>query len=293
MNILLPFLSRRLCCRFLFLCGLIAASHAAPAADDAHATSALVIAQGTIVGASTNSQPTRATLRNLADELMRRYRSTTINITGVDDVVIDNVTIRWPTVENSDQVPDAVNAILSTLAEAAEHRTFSVSRPGWNTFLLSRPRGPARTERNIEVFNLRHYLKGGGNQAALETALRESELRLSALMEELRRVAREVSGGLVSSRVQEEAKHRVELEENRHQLLKQQLQRMTPTKEQTSKRIDQLSAAVKSTLAKLDPREKAPEFEYHDGTHLLIVIGSETALDVARKVVTALEKSSD
>jgi hypothetical protein len=45
------------------------------------------------------------------------------------------------------------------------------------------------------------------------------------------------------------------------------------------------------TLARLRPGEKLPEFQFHPGSNLLIVIGSPASVDVTRKVIAALERN--
>src|SRR5581483_11449025 len=96
------------------------------------------------------------TLANIAAELMRRYPEVTINIAGVEGVIIDNVTLRCPRV-GRDHVDGAVNAILNTLA-AGDRGKFEVNRYGENQFVLFPPPRPESARRNIEVFNLQFYL---------------------------------------------------------------------------------------------------------------------------------------
>jgi hypothetical protein len=54
--------------------------------------------------------------------------------------------------------------------------------------------------------------------------------------------------------------------------------------------IEQIEQAVTATLQLLNTPELQPQMQFHPGTNLLIVVGSEEAIDVARKVVAALEK---
>ena len=199
-----------------------------------------------------------------------------------------------PSSGGRDQQDAAVNAVLTALVEATDNRAFSVSHLGENQFLLARPRSElARATRNVEVFNLKLYLEGPGERAMLEADLHERELQLELIESQRDRIKAAVSTGSMSTEELKVVESQRAQAKERMQLAAKQLLRARPNKEETARRLDQLFQVVQSTLAKLDPDEKMPEFEYHAGTHLLIVIGSDPAIAVTRKVVAALEKSSD
>ncbi|HVS52073.1 MAG TPA: hypothetical protein VHD62_06925 [Opitutaceae bacterium] len=267
------------------------AEEKSPAASEPSGPTQLVIAHGVIQGRTTDGRPTRATLRNLADELMRLYPTAVINIAGVDDVVVGDVILHVPHV-GFDRVDGTVHAILDTLVEATDEPKFAVKRFGERTYVLSRTRvTSAAPARNIEVFNLKLYLEGPGETAELELQRREAETHLDDLGKNLKKTTARFAAGLQPTDESDQIQSEIELQKNRIDLLKQKLERKHLSKEMVSARIDALVQVARSTLEKLNPGEKPPEFEYHAGTYLLIVIGSDTAIDVTRKVVNALQQS--
>lgn len=266
-----------------------------PAAEPTPPERRLVIAKGTFTGGAPNARPTPATLGNLADELMRRYPTITVNIVGVESVAFTDLTLRWPVQTADQQEEAAVAAILRALQEAAGERAFTLDRPSLNQFLLSNPRarGNSPASRRIDVFNLKTYMRGTGDKAAWEMELRQGELQLRALNANYERAKAQASTGQRPSSEADAFKNELQIMQERLTLVDKKVRRANPTAQEISTRLNQLIEVVRSTLAKFNPAEKAPEFEYHDGSHLLIVIGSDEAIDVTRKVVTALEKSSD
>ena len=52
--------------------------------------------------------------------------------------------------------------------------------------------------------------------------------------------------------------------------------------------LDELQLLIKNTLLQLDGSSDQPDFKYHPGTKLLIVIGNPEAIEVTRKIVNAL-----
>jgi hypothetical protein len=72
--------------------------------------------------------------------------------------------------------------------------------------------------------------------------------------------------------------------------LKEQLEQ-DPSDEEINKLLAQISEMVTEALNKLQPDAKPPEFQFHKGTDLLVVIGSASAVDITRKVVAALEQA--
>jgi hypothetical protein len=276
----------------LFVASFSFALRSARSGEAASAGASMTISRGLIAGVSANGQPVRATVGNLAAEIMRRYPSVTINVVGVEDVVVDDVTVRWP--RALDDAFHAVHAVLETLARANEPQKFTVADLAGNQFILGRPRNPeGPSGRTIEVFNLKLYLEGGADPADLKAAVQQCQLRLDSLQKRFPEMKSRVDTGNLPSIQLSELKNAISEEDARLGMLMQKLKRATPTKEEISKRIDDLQRVVASTLEKFNPDEKMPEFEYHAGTHLLIVIGSATAIDVTRKVVSAVEKSSN
>jgi hypothetical protein len=263
-----------------------------PDAGAAKASPRLIISHG--VFTDTDGQPVPATLKNLGDLIMHRYPPTSINLVGVENVVVDDVTLQWPPYRH-DSVQNAVDAVLFAFAEATKHQKFAVAKMGQGIFVLTSPEADfaRQTPRRIEVFNLKLYLEGHGNSAELEAAVREAEMSLQLEKKVIERITRDVAHGERPAQEQDLFKSKIAADQDRLQLLTQQLSRKKLSNEETSKRIDQLLQVVNDTLQKLSPGAKMPDYEYHSGTYLLIVIGSDTALDVTRKVVNALEKSAD
>jgi hypothetical protein len=255
----------------------------------------LVITNGNVTSGISSNRPVRATLRTIGDEIMRRYPTVTINIVGVEDVVVGDLTLSWPPRHSSVAEDDSTSVILAALVETMDTPTFSISRPAKNQFLLARAHGRERggTPRGIDVFNLKRFLEGTLDKAALEVEVHQLELRLQTLNARYERIAGEIARGTRASGEQNEVKNELVMVKEHLQLAVKRLKRASPSKDETSKRLDQLIEVVRTTLAKLGSREEVPEFDYHAGTYLLVVIGSDAAIDVTRKVVTALEKSSD
>jgi hypothetical protein len=224
------------------------------------------ITNGNIANVTKDGQPVPATLQRIVDILRAEYRSASITIVGVDDVLIQNVTLRM--------APRAASlrSALIALVEASG-RKFRVDASSDQDFALLADRSPVG-HRIAEVFNLGPLLSS--NRAShLDRQLRDLEMNLAA--------TRKVMGA-EHSRIKDIT---TEIE-----LIKAHLAQ-TSSAPNSAKVIEQIQETVDVTLRLLRSAEKQPEFQFHPGTNLLIVVGGNDAIEVTRKVVAALQKGAN
>jgi hypothetical protein len=243
-----------------------AAEKSAPAAAASTRETVLRIANGKISGATKNGQPVPAALGTIAEMLREAYRDASITLVEVDEMVIENLTLRLA------PRTDALRGALAALAEGSG-RKFRVQNFGERDFLLIPDRSPSGN-RFAEVFNLTPLLSNNRAKQS-ELRLRDAETRLA--------VVQKVRGpdhpGVADIKTE-------------IAMLKAHVAEAgTPT--EPHKIIEQIETTVKLTLALLKSTEKSPEFSYHPGTQLLIVIGGDQANEITRKVVAALEKGAN
>jgi hypothetical protein len=247
---------------------LLAQEAAPPPAKRAAAPSELVISKGTF---EWNGQKGPATLRRVVDAITSRYPQANITLVGTDDVLIESVTLRLRRVlpDGSGIISPPLHGMLVALRAASGGR-FHVEAFGDNDFVLSANTGHAA---RAEVFKL-----GQPSDAAKATdaALRA---QIASLETELAVLGRRYGPDHPSMKDIS----------TRRDVLKEQLNRAAPPAAGTEKLIDQIEEVVRMTLKSLRPGEPAPEFRYHAGSGLLVVIGSEEAIDVTRKVVDAIQ----
>jgi hypothetical protein len=261
----------------LLLCTLSRAAVAEPAPASAAtvrpaSAEELVIANGTFVSADGRSTP--ATLRNVVDAITQRHPHANITMVGVDDVIIRNVRLRWGKrvgVEDTDPQDVPLAGMLTALCEASG-RQFEVRPFGRNDFVLSTGDAP-KTAQRVEIFNLGSLTRQDRNRAAMEEDVRRYEMEYTVLGK---------TYGEKHPRMLEIA--------DRIAVWKAQLAQKTPAGQEVVKVIEQIQDVVGTTL-RLKSRDALPEFKYHAGSNLLIVIGSDEAMDVTRKVIAALEKA--
>jgi hypothetical protein len=235
----------------------------------------LVISQGVIQ----DGRNTPATVQNLVGLIREIYRAANITVLGVDAVVVGDLTLQWQghgDPESQEWVNPPLNGVLTTLC-LASGRKFMVTSFGPNDFLLRVPEndddGPS-ARRTTEVFNLAAIMKQGGYKAGLEESIRRAELEYTVLK---KRDANNPRLGEILDYI-----------EVRRSLLPKE----TSGSADAEKLMQQIEEVVAMTLnIKSRKARELPEFRYHPGTNLLIVIGNGEAIDVTRKVIAALEKS--
>lgn len=223
----------------------------------------LSIVDGKIAGTGRQHAGSPATVRTVVDLLRGFYADAAITLIGVDDIVIDRLSLRLAPRSSS------LHSALTALAEASGQ--FAVRAFGEKDFVLTADRfAPSR--RQVEVFNLTPLLvTSRGTQ--LELQIREIESRLAAT----RKVMGHDNPGV--------AQMNTEIE-----VLKAQRGNIPPPVK-TTKLLAEIEQAVQLTLQMLGSNEKSPEFSYHPGSNLLIVVGGDKAIEVTRKIVDAIAKA--
>lgn len=262
----------------LLLPGLHAADADTPSALPTAARSGtaeeLLIANG--VFAARNGRTSPATLRNLVDAITQRYPHANITIVGVDDVLIRDLRLRWgknAVFEKGGAEDVPLQGMLTALREASGRR-FELQVFGKNDFVLSAIGGGASPTR-IEVFNLKSL------PAVRQIPGGSAQLELFNLEGERRILANQYTND--HPRMKENAVH---IEQTQAKLASQ----TKSTEETTRQFLGQIESIVRITLQQLNHGATPldPEFKFHPGTGLLVVVGNEQALEVTRKVIAAL-----
>jgi hypothetical protein len=234
----------------------------------------LVISQGVIQ----DGRNTPATVQNLVGLIREIYRGTNVTVLGVDDVVVGDLTLQWQghrAPVTGEWVNPELNGVLTTLC-LASGRKFMVTSFGPNDFLLRVPEnddeGPS-ARRTTEVFNLSSLTKQNYRRAGLEQEIRSIEVELVVLR----------------TRYGDKHPRVVELTD-RLDVYKAQLAQPASGAPDPIKLIEQIQEIVRSTLEQKSIKQ-LPEFKYHSGSNLLVVVGNGEAIDLTRKVIAALEKT--
>ncbi|MEO5961023.1 MAG: hypothetical protein ABIR80_18100 [Opitutaceae bacterium] len=221
-----------------------------------------------------------ATLRNVLELVRLRYPDANITAVEVEDVRIDNLTLHWGRYrgaplpgEPRPRLNPPLIGVLTALAEASG-RKFEAVPFGENDFLLRPPAAthPASAPMT-EVFNL-SPLSGGGLKRNLEQQLLALEGEAKAL----------------AARYGKEHPRFVEVRD-RIDIVSGQLHRAARAVVPGEKLVSQIGQAVEDTLAAEKSHATVPRFQFHEGTNLLIVTGSDRAVDLTRKIIAALEKN--
>lgn len=262
----------------------------APAASSGTSDGPLVIKSGFFPGK--DGTRTRATIRNLIDWISQRYPDTNITVVGVEDVVIENLALQWrrtrqpaPEGEIAQRAYPPLEGLLVALSEASG-RKFYVRQFGPNDFVLALDfaQSPPQT---TEVFNL-SPLMGARNRPALLEEIQRGEIELGILQK---------NGGPTPG---SNAPHIAAIQ-YRIEVAKKLLSQSSTTAVDVEKLIEKIqTVAVQAVAQSMTLRESSngrspsgafPQFKYHPGTNLLVVVGSPDAIDITRKVIAALEKN--
>jgi hypothetical protein len=227
-----------------------------------------------------------ATVKNLMELIRLRYPDANITVVGVDDIGIENLTLHWaryrdaaPAGEVARRVNPPLKAVLTTLSAASGHK-FVADMFSEKDVLLEAPEGLRQKSGVItEVFNLSPLLTPDASRVAELTAkLRDMQSQLAVL----------------KTRYAEKHPAVVDLNE-RIELATRERKGLTRSSQEVvdaaSKVIEDIQQTVLSTLRLQELDETQPQFRFHTGGNLLVVVGSEAALDITRKVVAALELS--
>jgi hypothetical protein len=247
--------------------GFASAQTPPPAPDPALTEPRLVIANRSFVR---KGQKTSATVRNLVDLIEERYRGTNINVVDADNIMIGDLTVRWPV--HSAGNPEArregaLRNLLATLSHASG-RKFHVQDSGPDDFLIV---GERHSEAHAtEIINLGPLLQQP-DISAFELAVAEAETHLARLRERIKGPHPEL---VEATKVLE--------------IRKRQLGEQVRNRPTAEKLIEQIHEVTDLTLQNMNPRPSLPNFKFHRGTNLLIVSGPEESIALTRKVVAAL-----
>lgn len=229
----------------------------------------LVIVGGVFPGKKGDRTP--ATVRNLIDVINDRYRDANITVVGVEDVVVENLTLQWrrgrATLENSEPLPPLLG-ILEALSQASG-RKFMVQHFSPTDFVLSPLAHPETSRQTTEVFNIATILGVGRNKAAFDEHLRLAETEMTVLRRRY---------GDKHPRILE-ASERIDV-----------LKAQYPPASVGLQKAENVIQQIKDVVVRSKGGE-VPKFEYHPGANLLVVIGTADAIDFTRKVIAALEKN--
>lgn len=267
---------------------LMASASATRAAEEAPAPTdipPLVINNGTLVGFTNQGKPAVATLRNVIDLAVRpQYPDANITIIGVDDVRVGNLKLEWRKSRGEDHIfrSAPLAGVLKALQIASGNK-FQVFDSNNSNFLLSPPPDVIEPSRRVEVFNVTELIDGTGPQRAAREGLKsriwENEIKRKAL----------------ASRYEEKHPRVVELDNDTANLQAELAALESEDRKQqhfenVDKLLTRVSEVVEDTLQRLQPDEHVPEFKYHDGSRLLVVIGTPEAVEITRKVLAVMPK---
>jgi hypothetical protein len=245
-----------------------AESDSAPASKRTGPPSEIVIKNGML---EHDGQRTPATLRRVVDLIAPAYRKLTVRMVGAENVLIQDVTLRLPRREMVDgkSVEPSLHSLFAALRAASGNR-FQVQAFSEQDFLLSADAHYVAAGRSAEVFKLNPLL--APRTPDLQRAIDELDAELAVL----------------AKRYGEKHPKMADMTDRRDVLKATQARATTPRMD-PAKLIEQIQDVVRLTLELLNSGQPLPEFKFHAGTGLLVVIGSEEAINVTRKVVAALQ----
>ncbi len=231
--------------------------------------SALIIAHGDITMPDGSHKP--ATLANVTEVIRQYFPSANLILIGTADVALDNVTLHWNIDARSFS---QLGSVLQALAGSSDNQFAVAMQDKGFTFVLARPEtGNGEAQRHVGVFNVAPQRDPAF--ASLEAELRNAEGKVAELSQKY----------LERNPLMLDAQSHVDR-------VKKQLQQLTAR--QTSAidtRLKEIQSSVLETLHDLGKNDK-PTFRFHPNTSLLIVIGSDEAIGITGKIVTAMGGSS-
>jgi hypothetical protein len=233
----------------------------------------LVIANGVLRDYLVDGKPARATLGNLVPIVQRHYPASNITMIGVDDIIVGDLVLQWApkvSVPNLPPRPPPLNLVLLALTEASGRKFRASDNQDSSTFLLVKYDDPGVLgPRVADVVYIGNILNHEIDKKKIQENINYFQDHVSSLVgniPEKEFLLKEIAA------------------------LKEQLEQ-DPSDEEINKLLAQISEMVTEALNKLQPDAKPPEFQFHKGTDLLVVIGSASAVDITRKVVAALEQA--
>lgn len=226
---------------------------------------ALILAHGDITMPDGSHEP--ATLSNVADVIRQYFPSANLILIGTADVALDNVTLHWNAdAHNISQLA----SVLHALAASSDNQFAVTMQDKGFTFVLARPEtANGEAQRHVGVFNVAPQRDPAF--ASLEADLRAAQGNVSELT------------------LRYSERHPLVLTAQAHAvLLKKQLQQLTDRQTASiDARLKEIQTSVLETLHDLGKNDK-PTFRFHPNTSLLIVVGSDEAISITGKIVTAM-----
>lgn len=251
----------------------------APATKETAADAPLVIAGGKLP----SGKP--ATVRNVIALVRERYPDANINVVGVDDVLIQDLTLHWGIQREERAAPGELRrrinpplqSVLFVIAQAGAPK-IAVRDFGPNNFLVHLSdeyrHHPGEGAATVEVFNLAAIFPQTQNRAQLEARYRELQLQFS----------------IAAKRYKPDQPEMAALADNL-ELTKALFRQSEETSfHATEDRLTGIKEAVSLTLSLQSPGEEPPQFKFHRGTNLLIATGSAPAIAATRKVLAAMRE---
>jgi hypothetical protein len=231
---------------------------------------ALEITRGTIVGTDQKGKRVSATLRNVVDGLLALapYHGISVNYVGLENLVIDSVSLRLTS------APSSLDVALAALAEASG-RAFQVQRFSPTDILLVPARPVGAGARSVEAFNLTPLL--------VRKDLQEVDLRVERLAT--------VYKDLLLQFTHDHPRVRAAKEQLDDATARRKTAGAKPGMDSQSL-VARIQETVEATVAMMRSSDTSPNFMYHPDTRLLVVVGGPDTLDAMRKIVAALEKNA-
>ncbi len=234
-----------------------------------------------------NGDYTSLTLGNVVAVIRHLFPKQNIIISGNPEFHFKNVTLNWKRTDDLRQL-DATLDVLVAASNGAftvkkvwpadgTHTVESTSNGlglAWDNsayvFSFTAPKPAAAPVLHVAVFNLAPQRDPA--LAATESELRNAQAAIENLV---------AKGYLEGHPEVRSATSRVE------QLKEQQRELTLLQNEATARRMNEIESIVAETLRDLAIKD-SPTFRFHQGTNLLIVTGTDDALEVVAKIVTAL-----
>ena len=266
--------------------GTISAYGLLPPTPPAAPVSRLVIQNGKIMPSGAD-----ATLGNVIDLLAPRYGFARIILAGTADVRVHNLTLRLPESdgdEHSKGNDSELHDVLFALSTASG-QAFEVARnPNMAIYTLALPTPAAESARHVAVFNLSALFR---QTQAVEQEERAASEQTNDWFSRFREqhpksnyTDPKDTAAAAELRQFADAHPELPAARKREEQLRDKLNRQLGEDEQ---RINQINMIIDATLHDLAIKDQ-PKLQVHHDPYLLVATGTDAALEVVGKIVTAV-----